>query len=92
MQIVNEMKKIWLGMFISFMSLPVFSCWYSDRLNVSLMEFIEDYVFTSDMAMFIGWMIVTIMTSWIIRVLWKALDVEMQDIINHIKERRVAEN
>ena len=82
MKIVNELKKLWLGIVIGYLSMPVWCSIYDGRMD----HILDEYVLTETMLLCISMAILSILATWIGRILYTAIKNEVIDISTAVKK------
>lgn len=83
MKTIEELKKVWLGIVIAYVSMIVLAAAYNGDLSV--FEIINEYVLTEAGWLSLCGMIITITATWLIRIMYKAITNEIIDIKENVK-------
>ena len=83
MKIIEELKKVWLGIAIAYGGMVVLAAFYNG--DFSIFEIMSEYVLTEAGGLCVCGMVITMAVTWIARVMYKAIVNEIIDIKENVK-------
>lgn len=93
MKTLRELKKIFIGEFIAMVMILPFTAITNGDFGISFMDFVEMYIMDAENTLVtLGFGVFTIMMTYVIYVLYKAIERDVSEIIDHFRNKKKTTN